>query len=363
MRRREFNVFSLSFLDCITCGLGAIILLFVIVNARGTTRQEAIQATLGADIDRLTSQVAAGRRDLTTLRRTMAETDAALGTLEDRSREIAAMIESRETHLADREKRTLASKAHIEKLKADLKALDEERQRLEGGAKAREALGDRLRPFPGQGDRQYLTDLKMGGRRILILVDASASMLDESVVGVIRHRNLPDRQRLSAAKWQRAVRTVDWLTTQLPPASRFQIVAFNETAWPLVKSEDGDWLDAGSLDHLNRAVAAMQQLVPSKGTSLLQAVQTARAMTPKPDNIFLISDGLPTMGEKRPWRKRVTAEKRLSLFKAAVRQLTPATPVNIILFPMEGDPHAADAFWRLARQTRGSFFCPAKDWP
>jgi hypothetical protein len=41
----------------------------------------------------------------------------------------------------------------------------------------------------------------------------------------------------------------------------------------------------------------------------------------------------------------------------------PQIPVNIILYPMEGDPMAADAYWRLAKNTRGSFFCPAKDWP
>ena len=38
-------------------------------------------------------------------------------------------------------------------------------------------------------------------------------------------------------------------------------------------------------------------------------------------------------------------------------------PVNVILFPMEGDPRAADAFWHLAKRTRGAFFCPSRDWP
>jgi hypothetical protein len=37
--------------------------------------------------------------------------------------------------------------------------------------------------------------------------------------------------------------------------------------------------------------------------------------------------------------------------------------VNVILLPMEGDPMAASAFWRLAQLTRGSFLSPAEDWP
>jgi len=37
--------------------------------------------------------------------------------------------------------------------------------------------------------------------------------------------------------------------------------------------------------------------------------------------------------------------------------------VNIILYPMEGDPLAADAYWRLAKKTKGAFFCPSRNWP
>jgi len=107
----------------------------------------------------------------------------------------------------------------------------------------------------------------------------------------------------------------------------------------------------------------MQRLVPEKGTSLLNAFGAIKQMRPAPDNIFLLVDGLPTMGAEKPWRKRVTGKKRHSLFEQARKQLSAGVPVNIILYPMEGDPMAADAYWRLAKKTRGSFFCPAADWP
>ncbi len=265
--------------------------------------------------------------------------------------------------MADSDKDTLASKSHVNKLKADLKSLEEDVKRLRAGARARAELGTKLRPFPGQGDRQYLTDLKMGGRRIFILVDSSASMLDETVVGVLRRRNLADSEKLKSPKWRQAVATIDWLTTQLPPTSQFQVYTFNETAGPLIAGTNGTWLKAGEIEKLNQIVAGMRRLVPQKGTSLLNAFDKIAEMKPSPDNIFLLSDSLPTMGAKKPWGKRVSGKKRLSLFNAAIDRLPARIPVNIILYPMEGDPFAASAFWKLAKDTRGSFFCPSKDWP
>ena len=218
-------------------------------------------------------------------------------------------------------------------------------------------------PFPGHGDRQYLTDLKMGGRHIMILVDSSASMLANTVVGVIRRRNLREKEKLKSAKWQQAVKTIDWLTTQLPATSKFQVYTFNEAAGPLIADSGGIWLNAADVDKLNQTVARMRKVVPQKGTSLVNAFKAAAEMKPAPDNIFLLTDSLPTMGAKKPWSKRVSGKKRLSLFHNAIRQLPSRAPVNIILFPMEGDPVAASAFWKLAIDTRGSFFSPSKDWP
>jgi hypothetical protein len=188
-------------------------------------------------------------------------------------------------------------------------------------------------------------------------------MLDDSIVGIIRRRNLPPGERKKSEKWQQAVATIDWLTTQIPPSSKFQIYAFNETAFPLIEDTKGTWLEAGNVDHLNRAVDRLRQVVPGKGTSLLNAFNAVREIQPPPDNIFLLVDSLPTMGAKRPLRKRVSGKKRLSLFNAAVRRITSGAPVNIILYPMEGDPMAASAFWLLAKDTNGSFFCPSRDWP
>jgi hypothetical protein len=363
MKRKNLNVFSLSFLDIITCGLGAIILLFVLVNAKSAARRDTVTADLRAEVDRIEDQVLDGKKQLIRSRNVLEKTLAELVKTQGLSRQVIDTFKDKKVELADSDKDTLASKTHVNKLKADLKSLEEDVKRLRAGAKARDELGSKLRPFPGHGDRQYLTDLKMGGRRIFILVDSSASMLAETIVGVIRRRNLGIQEKLKSPKWRQTVKTVDWLTTQLPPTSKFQVYTFNETAGPLIAGTNGTWLNAGEVDKLNQTVARMRKLVPQKGTSLLNAFNAISEMKPAPDNIFLLSDSLPTMGAKKPWGKRVSGKKRLRLFNAAIRRLPSRVPVNIILYPMEGDPFAASAFWKLAKDTRGSFFCPSKDWP
>ena len=361
MKRRKLTVFSISFIDCICCGLGAIILLFVVVNSQNTAQRQRVTEELSSETNRWEQEALEGRRNLVQARNTLDEITAELAKTEGLSRKILQAFSEKRLELADRDKQTLASREHVNKLKADLTSLEEDVKRLQAGAKREEELGRNLRPFPGQGDRQYLTGLKMGGQRILILVDASASMLDETVVGVIRRRNMNSAEKLRAPKWRQAVATVDWLTANLPQDSRVQIYVFNESAGPLL--EGGTWLEARDIDRLNQAVEKLRRLPPEKGTSLINAFEAAARMSPAPDNLFLLTDGLPTMGKDKPWGSRVSADKRLSLFRDAVKRLPAGLPVNTILLPMEGDPMAASEFWRLAVDTRGSFMCPSKDWP
>jgi hypothetical protein len=53
----------------------------------------------------------------------------------------------------------------------------------------------------------------------------------------------------------------------------------------------------------------------------------------------------------------------MSLFRDAIGRIPPNIPVNVILFPMEGDPLAAAAYWDLAQISGGAFLAPSDDWP
>ena len=59
-----------------------------------------------------------------------------------------------------------------------------------------------------------MSGLFLGGQRILILLDSSASMLDSTLVNIIRTRNMDDDRKREAPKWSRVVKTVDWISTQ-----------------------------------------------------------------------------------------------------------------------------------------------------
>jgi hypothetical protein len=115
---------------------------------------------------------------------------------------------------------------------------------------------------------------------------------------------------------------------------------------------------------LSEVLRELRRAVPQDGTSLENAFKSVLGLSPRPDNIILVTDGLPTQGESPPAvRKTIDGEGRLKLFEKAIDKLPAGVPVNVILLPMEGDPLAPGAYWALARRTRGAFLSPARDWP
>jgi Mg-chelatase subunit ChlD len=361
--RRKTEVFGLSFMDCICCGFGATILLYMILNSGNSRRAADDLAPLRAETDRLEQQVLEGQANLVELRNTFEQVRRQSVTAQGLSTRLIDVVRQSQEELATFERQTIAQREHINKLQADLKSLEEGAKRLSGGIKSREVPGEKVRSFVGDGDRQYLTGLKVGGRRIVFLVDASASMLADTIVNAVRRHYLPEADRMRADKWRKAVRAVDWLTTQIPRDAQFQVYAFDTRARSAVKGTDGTWLAAKDGKSLNQALATLRGTGPAGGTSLEAAFAAAAALSPAPDNIILVTDGLPTQGLTPPRGATVSGKDRLRLFDRAIRALPRGVPVNVLLYPMEGDPMAAPAFWKLAIATQGSFLTPSKDWP
>jgi len=346
-----------------TCGFGAVVLFYMVINASTGLESGKVTSDLRAEVDRLEAEVLDGYQSLVELRNSIRELDDDAVAAHGLSRRLLEQLRQIREELASYDETTIARTESLEKLKADLRSLEEDTRRLSAMAPSDEAPGASLRTFVGDGDRQYLTGLKVGGRRIVILVDASASMLDETIVNVIRRRNMPDATKIQSDKWQRAVRSVDWVMTQIPQDSQFQLYTFNTKLEAVTPESDGQWLDGGSREDLDRSVAALRGVVPVGGTNLWAGLRVMDALRPAPDNVILIVDGLPTQGQSAPSRSTVSGKQRLRLFNRAVEGLSRRVPMNVILFPMEGDPMAASAFWKLAVATGGSFINPAEDWP
>ena len=245
MRARSVTPIGLSFLDAMTCGLGAVILLFMIINASVRDHSSQVTADLRGEVDRLEREVLEGHRMLVELRNSVRETDDERVLAQGLAMRLIESLKIIRVELATYDASTIARREHINRLKADVKSLEEDAKRLSAATPSDETPGDKLRIHVGNGDRQYLTGLKVGGERILFLVDASASMLGDDVVNVIRRRNLPNTEKIRAKKWQQAISTVDWLSTQIPRTSKFQIYTFSERPVAVLPDTAGRWLSGG----------------------------------------------------------------------------------------------------------------------
>lgn len=361
MARRRLSVFSLSFLDVMSCGFGAVVLIFLIINHATEERTKTVNQDRLAEVRLLDYQVQQGEKEMfqmlermDTLEQRIAESDASLASTR-------TAIEQRRDDFEDMREESLAREASLNELKSDVETREEELERLRAMEEADE--GGRIRSFTGEGDRQYLTGLKVGGKRILVALDISASMLDDRIVNVIRRRNMADERKRMAPKWQRAVRTVEWVGAQLPLDADFQIYGFNSETRSLVPEAGEDWVPLAEGRELDAALRGLKELVPDGGTSLVNLIDAINDLNPLPDNVYLITDSLPTQGSREPRGPTITGRERLELFSDAAQRLPKQVPVNVIMFPMEGDPMAAAAFWNLARTSGGSYLSPSRDWP
>jgi hypothetical protein len=353
----------MSFLDVMSCGLGAVILFFMIINAQVNTTTETDNSELMSETNRLEVEVLEGRKNLVLAKNTIEDLEDEKVRAEGQIAQIIALLEELRAELSKYDKDTLAKIERVEKLQSDIETLEKEVERLMALAAERDAEGTKVRQFKGIGDRQYLTGLRVGGRNVLILIDNSASMLDAKLVNIIRRRNMQDRDKLRAVKWRQAVASVDWLTTQLDPEAKFQIYMFNTEAKPAVKGSDGVWLDVGDGNHIEEAIKTLRRAPPQNGTNMHEAYRVIGQLTPRPDNVILITDGLPTMKESSTSRRTISGRERFALHTQAVREIPSGVPINTLLFPMEGDYDAAVAYWALAHMTAGSFVSVSRDWP
>jgi len=361
-KRRAFEVFTLSFLDCICCGFGAVVLFYTIVQAQAGAQEITRIDELTGEVRKLEEEVLVGQKNLVLLRNTLEKTDDDAAAAKARAARVAAELKRlRETSVDEND--TIAKREHINKLMADIKSLEEGTKRLQGGSLDKGPAGDRRISFRGRGDRRYISALRVKGKRILVLLDTSASMMDDDVVKIIRLRNQPEAARKLAPKWRRAIDMVQWLAAQLPDNSQFQVYGFNVKTNAVLSDTKGKWLDSNDPRVVQQVLTATRNIVPSDGTSLVNALLAARMINPQPDQIILITDGLPTQGSVPPSRKFINVREREKLFDDAMKTMNKDMPMDVVLLPMKGDLLAAHAYWRLARRTGGSYVIPSRDWP
>ena len=355
-KTRQISTFSLSFLDIMSCGLGAAILIFLLLkHVTDTPVVDSDPQTL-SEIKLLEEEIKEGEKNLIRIRNTISGVSDESVTAKGLARKIEEDIKKLKSVL---EVIAPDSDVDIPGLKNRIAKLQQQKKAIESSIPA----GNKAYEFTGDGERQYLTGLKVGGDNVLILIDSSASMLDETIVNIVRRRNMRDEQKKQAPKWSRTVDIAQWIIANLPTSSDFQVLSFNQDVSPVVGNDINKWYEVVDKVSVAQAVQGIREVVPANGTNLQGVFEVALSMTPLPDNIFIITDGLPTLGKGASKSGSISGAQRYRLFNQAISVLGRNIPVNTMLLPLEGDPYAAAAFWRLAIVSRGAFVTPARDWP
>ncbi|HEX5418644.1 MAG TPA: M56 family metallopeptidase [Gammaproteobacteria bacterium] len=208
-----------------------------------------------------------------------------------------------------------------------------------------------------------MTGLSFDGERIVVLVEASGSMLDWTEAGAQRRLSLPDDQRRATAKWRQLVGMTQSVLAQLRPGAQFQVIAFNDEAHTVIDGTEGRWVPATAALRAQAVAELRTRIVPQGASNLQAAFKAASALRPIPDEVFLLVDGLPTAGRLGELaatdQQRLEIFEQLEIFDDAAGAAPQGVPVNVILMPMENEPAAAPAYWVLALRTGGALFAPA----
>ncbi len=361
-KKESGEIFGLSFMDCICCGFGAVILLFVV-----TTREDGkiVAQTTGvyeAEVEKAKEQLEEGELNLSKLVNTIEKTEMEIVKVAGLGEKIIENVKDTEREISKKNKASAAQVKVIGKLESDLKNVEKEIAKLQPGQT--KGTGKSVRPTNGTERRHYLTGLKVDGERSLILVDASLSMLDTTVRAAFSYKVKSVTEKLQSVKWLRVLDSVDWLLATME-SKEYQIYLYNENVRSALPGSEGTWLKKSDWKGVQEVANCLWNFSPEGGSNLEKAFKLASQLTPKPDNVYILTDGLPNHSISFFSGTSVDTKERLQHFNSAMQHIPKllAMPINTIMFPFLGEPDAPFAYWKLSNRTDGSFFVPAKGWP
>jgi len=225
-------------------------------------------------------------------------------------------------------------------------------------------------------EENYLLGLKVEGRRIVLLVDMSASMTDEKLIDIIVRKARSNGDKKKGPKWLRTKRIVEWLLARLPKDSEAIVIGFSDKS---EKIGAQNWFSAANPAAITQVISSLDSVIPTAATNLQEGLKTAAKLLPAATNYYVVTDGLPTAGTSNyvslnPFSScnsllgkanKISGQCRVKLFRHTINESGPrkGKPVNVILLPLEGDPQAAPEFWSWTNSTGGLLISPAESWP
>ena len=349
-KRRTEDGFNLSFLDVMACGLGAVVLIFILVDFN------AFSDTAAPEQKKLESELAAAEREQQQLQKSIDEINENIA-MEAGKQDESQQNQNETTRQQDKLLQDISSQlAVVADLENQLAAV------------ASIPTPDANIAMSGTGEQSYITGMRVEGKHIGILIDKSASMMGDNLIEVLSKLALPDNKKIASAKWRRTRRVANWLLARLPQTSKVSVVAFSDTASVLGMRPVNTAGASGSLKAIAKQIG---EIVPDGGTNLQDGLATMMKANPDLTDLYLITDGLPTLGEGLPLKcrnfisskKSISSDCRQLLFLETVKRGPRGVTVNVILLPIEGDPFAPSLYWSWTNSNGGTFLSPAPEWP
>lgn len=333
-KRREAQSSALSFMDCICCGFGAVLLLFILTAKKQYTLSD--------------TEASQSSEALETLQAAIEEAEAKQKSLD---KDISALDPQPDTNAtsiaqlgAEQERLAKAIEDQAEALKA-----------LETKEQAPQQAAALDRP---SADQSYLSGLQLRGPRAVILLESSGSMLSANAKEAIAL--IQNGQGATSEKWLRAKAATRAVLAAIPKGTLVAVFQMNERSTPLTGSQSNPYIDPYDNNALLTFLDRLDTLEAKGGADLANALQQVKQLKERASSLLLIGDGLPTA--PAPSGRLLSEADRVRLFNSAMNT-RPNFPFNAILFPFEGDPSAAGLFWKLSGRTNGITLIPDNDWP
>jgi hypothetical protein len=164
LKRRETEIFSISFLDCITCGLGSVVLLLVLSNIRAPEIEQS-QEDLQAQLLKLQDE---------------------LVDIEGQSDILNRELKGKQVQLSEEKLRIARLQGDLSDIRGQYSASKREADvanQLEGRlASAQQSLTDEMKRLLGQGFRRKKDDaiggIPVDSEYIIFIIDTSGSMFN-----------------------------------------------------------------------------------------------------------------------------------------------------------------------------------------
>ena len=352
LKRKQSEGFNLAFLDIMSCGLGAVVLVFMLVKH---------------NVAESSSETEQLRQNIEQLERTRQQSEQTLQRIETElqdkkaiTADVLQQLSEARAALSQQSADVAKTSAQLEKLKTDISSIKVNKRQD-------------IIETPGQYEENYLLGLKVTGSKIAILFDSSASMTNEKLIDIIKTKSGSARDKQEAEKWVRAKRTLEWLLIRLPANSEVMVVTYNETARLMGKAA---WIQARDEAGIQSILSDMNNIIPTGPTNLQLGLNEANQYSPS--NLYVITDGLPTKGESRykslnPFAScgsllgrsnTISGACRVRLFRQTLTEsANKGLRVDVVLLPIEGDPDAINEYWSWTAVTGGLLISPAGNWP